>query len=235
MKFLRKSIQKNDFLLLLVITMGAFLLGNIMHDVIMKLTAAKDLANGGEVTTFPLGTMLGAMAMMFTILFSSLQVLASRFDMSVSMGATRKEFFLNELVNQLVRIASTILILAIGSRLEMFKVAKMYPNFPLDVDLSFLFSWKILPIAILVVLGLTFLIGAAFLKFHKHALVFFWILYMVVMIVIMQIGNWVSPFLGLLASVDLPWGILIPAVLAGIGALMLGGSYVIIHKQDVRI
>lgn len=230
MKTIKKVIQLREILPLVLITAGGFLGGNVLHDVIMNL-----VEQGENPTTFPLGTLLGTIAMIAMVFLGSFVVLAPHFDMAISMGATRKSFFANELINRFVSVAASILILILGNRLEVWKLGAFYPQYPVETDVSFLFSIKMLIPGIALALGLNFLMGAVFLRFQNKALFVYAVSYVIMMLLISQIGSAIEPMIAFFEFSTLPWGVILPVALTVTGMGLLWGAWGIIHRQDVRI
>ncbi|MGN0402958.1 MAG: hypothetical protein ACI4HQ_11980 [Acetatifactor sp.] len=235
MRLLKKSFQLKDALYLVLGTCAVLLTGSILHDIVIKVNLEDAIAKGEEITTFPLGSFLGIMTMVMILFFTSFQLFTARFDMVVAMGASRREFFRNELTNQSIRIFLTVVVLGIGGRLECLKLRVKYPDYQNELDMSGFFSWKILLPLVILLLGMIFLVGAVTLKYQKRAMIFYAVLYFVIILLMSRIPRVLKPFIAFLRDVDLPYHILGPVVMILIGIAALAGSWLLIRRQDVRV
>lgn len=235
MNFWKKSLCKSDYIFVAVILLIAIVFGNILHDVILALTAQSDLASGEEVTTFPLGSLLGVIALAVVMLLSIFKLLTARFDMVIGMGGTRKEFFCNELANQGVSIGLGLVIIWVCSKLEQLKLKLVYPQYRCELDFADIFNWKTLIPAIIMALGFTFIMSAIFLKFRRKAIIVYWVVYMAFMLGLSQMSRITDVMLPLLAGSTIPWGLILPIAFSVVGAALLLVSWLLICRQDVRV
>lgn len=232
MIFLKKSVRISDALFLFGIMLLGFLAGNVLHDVIVNIDLHKESAE--EMTTFPLGTLICIIVMITVLLLTSFQVLTAKFDLSVGMGATRKEFIVYEIFNQIVRIGGAQVLVAICYAIENLKLSKKYSMYECELDMTGFFDWKVQLPMFIALLGMTFLVSAVFLKFQRKAMLFFVILYIVMMLLMSRVSEVIKPFIALLADTDIPFQFILPIAGLFIGGAMMLGAWLLIRKQAVR-
>lgn len=231
MNFLKKSIRISDALFLFGIMLAGSLAGNVLHEVIVNIDIHKESAE--KVTTFPLGTLICIIVMMTVLLLTSFQVLSTKFDLSVGMGATRKEFFASEIINQLVRIGGAQVLLAICYAIEKLKLSSRYSMYECELDMTAFFDWKVQLPMFIALLGMTFFVSAVFLKFQKKAMLFFVIFYFVMMLFMTRATAVIKPFVTLLAETNIPFQIILPIAGLLIGGALMAGAWILIRKQAV--
>ena len=238
MNFIKKSIRIEDVVSTPIIASLSFLAGNIVHEVIMREEIARHIADPEEISTFPLGTLMAIIVSLMLMVFVSFQVFSSHFNLEISMGCTRKEFFLHELVNQVVRIGFGLLLLNILYRLETWKLKAWYGQYVCEMDMSWFFDWKIqLPLFVFL-LGLILMVGGFFLKFSQYALYAGMVFYFALCLLFTQIKMIADPFVAMLANVNLTLQQLVMigiAVLCLVGCVAVWLSWVMMRKQPVKL
>lgn len=216
-------------------SLATLLAGSILHDFIVILNAESTTAKGEEITTFPMGFILGVMVMFMSLFFTSFSIFSSRFDMVVSFGASRKEFFRNEIINQAIIILLAITALKIGGLMEALKCQILFPDYRNELDLSGLFSWKVMiPLGILL-LGVIFFNGAVALRYAKWTSLFYIASCLVILLFATQISKFIKNMSVFIKNKELLCNLLIPGGMIVLGAVMLAGSWLLIRRQDVRV
>ena len=227
------SIQWRDWLLMLAFETGAFLFGFILFSVIMRFS--------DESTYFAMGTILGAATALIYSMIQSLNAMHMYFNLEISMGVTRKQFYISYLLTCLcANIISMIWIVGLNA-LENALLRTIYAGLTEEINfLPYLIRWAVPVSAILAVFG--GFCGALLLRFGRKAFWILWALWMFGCIGIPQISDAViekpDSFYGqfgaavgnVLSSISVQVWIAAAVVLSA-GAL--AGMWMIIRKQQV--
>lgn len=231
------SVMWFDWIWNLAVVLGASVLGFILYHVVTVIS-------GDDATTyFPLGTVLGCViAVIYAVIMIGVQV-ESYFNMEVSMGNTRRQFFVSYYI---VCFAENVVIAALLGIFHMTENALnawIWPQLELEVRLlPHIIKWGI-PAAALVTVAAGFL-GIFVMHFGRRAFWALWCLWMIICIAGPRIPDAMrnepnSPFGRLGAAIgaiitNVPpyvWGIII----IGTGAAGLAAAWLIIRKQQVTL
>lgn len=162
----------------IVLIIGSGLIGAVLFQIIMRTDKS--------ITSYvSLGTLIGCMiAVIYTFIMSA--GMPIYFNLEVSMGCTRKEFFLTYFAVCVMENIFALIFLAILCRIENTIYARVYPALSGKINLlPYLFKFGI-PAAIgLVIVG--GLCGTLVMRFGKKAFWIIWGLWMVGGIAIPQI------------------------------------------------
>lgn len=219
-----------------VMIFGGSLIGVILLQILIRTDRSID-------TYFPLGTLLGAVVFCVYAFLVSVTGFRQYFNVEISMGCTRKNFFFSYFaVSVLSNLVGVLLVLAIG-RAEGILYTVLYPHMAMDKEINFLFYiGKFgIPVSFAIAIVGVFC-SAMILRFGRKAFWVFWMIWMIGCIGGPQIQNAVadSPnsLLGMLGSMVLRgiravprnvWAILVTMFCAA--CLLI--SYLIVRKQQV--
>ena len=227
-------VQWENCLFGVAVILGGSMFGLILMNILIHV-------EGDNTSYFQMGTLIGIlMAAVYCVIMEA-GSLRLYFDMEISMGSTRKSFFVSYLGLGILTDFMYLLILAGVCMLEERLYGFWYPELTNEVNmLPYLGSWGIAT-AVLLPMAACFC-GALIMRFGKTAFWIFWALWMVGCIGIPRIidaseeapdslfgriGTWMAALIG--AVPHSLW----PAILAAAGLICLAGSYIIIRKQQV--
>lgn len=231
MKCLLKNVDWKDSILFAMGILGGMLGGSIAHDIIVNTAAHK----GEEITTFPLGFIIGMVVLVVGSLVNAFRVFTDRFDLCLTMGCTRKEFFRNELIHQALRMTLAVLVLLIGSKLEMMKCRSRFPAYRCELDITSFCDWRVMVPLGVFLLGLIFFNGGIALRFYREAFIvssLFWILFGVT---VRRLAPQVEIIIDYLSVSKLPVSAMVSCGMVLVGLLLIAGSWLFVRRQDVRI
>lgn len=164
-------IQKKDWIWMLILIFGAGIFGIALFGVIALLDAE-------TVSYFPLGTLMAMIAALLYEMIMPMANLGNTFDVEVSMGCTRKQFFISYCVINIVSMllcVACIMCLNLGER---FLYRQIYVHMEEEIDLfPYLLRWG-LPAAVVIPVLAGFC-GSLMQKFGRTA---FWILWAIWMV-----------------------------------------------------
>lgn len=170
---------KNVILPMMVMVPCAWVFGLFVYALIVKFDK--------EINScFPLGTLISAiMAVFFMAVLIMLQV-GLHFNMEVSMGCTRKHFFVSYYLTNMTTGLLCVALLLGFNLLENALYSVIYPNLKQEIDLvPYLLKWGI-PAAVILPVIAEFS-GVLLLKFGKIASWIIWVFWMFLCIVGPQI------------------------------------------------
>lgn len=187
MKSLKRVMYTNRGLiflnLLVLVIMG--LVGFFLHDVIVALDKTDE-----EMTVFPMGTLCMFLAIIFFTCFFSHQSGIQIFNMNVSMGQTRKSFFVEQIALRIVLVIADMLLVFGMYHLELLKFKMFYyPRYTLDSDLEEMFTFKFIFMTILAVVSFCMMVLALSLKFGMKANVITMIIYFAFIILMTRVES----------------------------------------------
>ena len=164
-------IYKDHFAIALGMGIASALLGNLLHDLIVRFVP------DDEMTVFPFGTLMvlfmSVLAMFLLSLFG-----AGIFHPLVSMGESRHTFFSDLFVSSALIFLGEELLAMLCYRFEKMKFHRMFPGLEESGDFSFLFSPLFCALYFAVGVCLTLLVQALILRYEKTALGILWILWL---------------------------------------------------------
>lgn len=187
MKSLKRVMYTNRGLiflnLLVLVIMG--LVGFFLHDIIVALDKTDE-----EMTVFPMGTLCMFLAIIFFTCFFSHQSGIQIFNMNVSMGQTRKSFFVEQIALRFVLVITDMLLVFGMYHLELLKFKMFYyPRYTLDSDLEEMFTFKFIFMTILAVVSFCMMVLALSLKFGMKANVITMIIYFAFIILMTRVES----------------------------------------------
>lgn len=167
--------------LLILAIMGG--VGFFLHDIIVALDKTDE-----EMTVFPLGTLCMFLAIIFFTCFFSHQSGMYIFNMNISMGQTRKCFFVEQLILRIVLVLADMLILFGMYQLELLKFEKFYySRYTLETELSEMFTFKFIFMMVLAAVSFCMMVLALSLKFGMKANVVTMIVYFAFIILMTRV------------------------------------------------
>lgn len=187
MKSLKRVMYTNRGLiflnLLVLVIMG--LVGFFLHDIIVALDKTDE-----EMTVFLMGTLCMFLAIIFFTCFFSHQSGIQIFNMNVSMGQTRKSFFVEQIALRFVLVITDMLLVFGMYHLELLKFKMFYyPRYTLDSDLEEMFTFKFIFMTILAVVSFCMMVLALSLKFGMKANVITMIIYFAFIILMTRVES----------------------------------------------
>ncbi len=187
MKSLKRVMYTNRGLiflnLLVLVIMGLVVF--FLHDIIVALDKTDE-----EMTVFPMGTLCMFLAIIFFTCFFSHQSGIQIFNMNVSMGQTRKSFFVEQIALRIVLVIADMLLVFGMYHLELLKFKMFYyPRYTLDSDLEEMFTFKFIFMTILAVVSFCMMVLALSLKFGMKANVITMIIYFAFIILMTRVES----------------------------------------------
>lgn len=169
------KLHKDDFVMPLAGVVVCWLIGFVMCCVIMFT-----IDDPGGWVTF--GTFMAFFCLiMFAVIFFAKY--HQEFMLALSMGRTRTEFLLSYALRTLVWLILGYGLLLVLYRAELVLGAKLFAQWPLEVDPTFLIDWRFILILIPAVVLFSMFIGTLYSRFGRKALVPFWFLWIAVCLI----------------------------------------------------
>lgn len=125
------AFKPKNLILNFSVLIGAFLFGSIMHEIIVATTGADDV--------FPFGCFMMLFGLVGLGFFANWQEEIIQFQLSVSMGCTRKKFFVSYAVQYFLLMLIDWIVAFLLQELEMFRLRMMYPDYPVAMNLGIVF------------------------------------------------------------------------------------------------
>lgn len=220
-----------EFLQILGVTVTTGLATIVLVFIIVACITSKD-----ERTYAMFGAMFAFMMFLFISIFVGILQCQSEFDMMISMGRTRKEFFISYAVVNLINTGIVLAVIVGLTYLEQGVAAVFYRGYTCEID----FAWLVLNAKVL--LGAWLLVPAVRLFGGALCIIFkmkvFWVLWAAMML----FGVWLrmtpsgtgkSEFIALAGKIKRMgniWQIIIMAVIA---AVLFAASYFLLRKRRV--
>lgn len=218
-----------------MLEIGSFVFGEVLLWIVVYVAGEKE-------SIFPIGTVIALFLPAFVMLFAGMSSFPMCFNTAVSMGATRRRivpaiFCVSLAMNLIVAWNAGLLY-----QLEKWIFRMVYAGIQVEDDLGFLFRWKYILPACLVIVAVNALMGALFMKLGKAAYTIFWILWMVVFVggprlwKLMQ-GEQENAFLRLCRSIAGQFmqfsieGIL--AAVAAVSLVLAIAAWILLRRQQV--
>lgn len=219
------------------------LIGEVFGIVLVRIIVSVDPTVNGYVS---LGSFISICLGMFVTVLSCIITYGTKFNLAVSMGCTRKEFFSVHWIGTILFILIEIVAVLIFGLLETGLGKIMYANTSLSEELNllpYLMNYKVITALLLFVPAMGIFAGSLVMKFQMKA---FWALWAVWMFLFLG-GAKVSELIsenpdGRLADVvsgvfAFFKGLTGPAIvllLLVIFAVVFGISAILVRKQEVR-
>lgn len=231
------KLQRDIYIIGLGTTIGLFVLGTILHEVIWRLDAANT-----EVVC--MGSMMSAMGILVALVFGVAPHLVNGYNSAISLGRTRKGFFPAYTLSVFVTALALEAVVLCLHFLERLRLRLMYPGLGIDDPMANVLNWDILLVVALLGTTLGVFIGSVITKFGKIALWIFWLLWAAVCIgspraVELMFHYPDSAVTKLLLRAAL-WifglgeaGLILLALV--VAAVILSVSYLLLRKQQVNL
>lgn len=159
-------IQSSDMRWMFLILLGSIIFGKILFVVIQHFDHEVD-------TYFPLGTIMGILVLVIVNGILVMVGISIYFNTQVSMGCTRKDFFISFYASEILWSVAGLAMLILFNVLDDKLSALMYPQMKNEIILlPYLLKWG-LPVAVAVIL-VGGLCGALVMRFGRIA---FWVLW----------------------------------------------------------
>lgn len=226
---MKKYVNQKELFLFVGCTIGLFLFGSLLHDAILHFFPEPD------TTVFPLGSFLTILIMVLISVLAAGSRMLSRFNMEISMGATRKEFFVGCVAQMVLLNAINGILLLVLSKMEAYKLQRFYPDYEVELEIEAVVQPMIVFCLAIVLVSLSIFFMAFILRLGKNGFWAIWGLYMVGCLGMAKFGDRIE-FSGNVAldymkgnGVVFVLGILVFAVLC------IAGSWLMIRKQAVQV
>jgi len=219
------------------------LIGEIFGIVLIKIIVSVDSTIEGYAV---LGTFVAMFLGIIVTLISAVFSYGAKFNLAVSMGCTRKEFFLSYWGGSLLFVAIEIAAVLVFGILETGLGKIMYANSLLFEEVNFLtylMDYRVIAGLLLMVPAVGIFVGALTLKFQTKAIWAMWVVWMVACLGGAKVHDIISENPdSILADVagsvfhffkTVTGPVLILLFLA-VCAIMFAISAILLHKQEVR-
>lgn len=164
------KVNKTELLLLPIFVLSLFLMGFLMALLLIAL--------GEEVTSFPMGTVIGSIGLVVAALIY-ISYFRREFMLALTMGATRTEFLITFSLRQLLLMAFSYLMLLLLGSLESAVYPLIFPGIISEFDMMPVLLNPILVLCVAIAaLVLTLFLGMLFCRYGKKVLVVIYIVYM---------------------------------------------------------
>ena len=230
--------QKDLFLTGVLVMLGMFVFGTILHDVI--------LVSGDEVdSVFCMGSFMALIVLCMMMFFFAGIHMVQIFNYAVAMGQTRKRTFPLYTIATFLTFAVQELILKLMNVLEKWRLGLMFPGLEIEDFLEVVVDFKVLLAFALVGTAFGVLLGASISRFGKTAFWVWWVLLMTTCIVGPRIGTYLgceNPDSPLMVWVN---GVMefVVAHAAAVGVasviaatvIFTGIAYLLVRRQQVNV
>lgn len=229
-------VQRENEIMMIVCILAGFVLGTLM---LYGIT----IFDRNGVNSLPVGTMLGCVLAVTFIAIAFMTEINVYFNMEISMGCTRAQFFISFYIVYFVFSLINICLLLLLCTVENKMNALLYPQLEEAIDLiPLLAKWGIpVSAAILMLFGF---FGALMLRIGRKAFWVIWTIWMFGCIGIPQIGDAVEnapgSVLGRLGAGIMKLAGAVPvnfwlSLAAVICLISFAGSYLLVRKQQVTL
>lgn len=151
--------HKNQFLTLLVAFPLSFLFGGGLLVLIMVLDGETD-------TYICLGTMLCVFSLFLFTVINGITY-HQEFTLALSMGQTRRRFMASYALRKLVWLAAAYVMILLLYQLELAAYRLIFPHSENEMDLVFLWDWRVILPSIVTLLIANMFIGSVYSRFGK--------------------------------------------------------------------
>lgn len=231
MKTLKKILKENQtlFIQMSLVILCFGLAGMVLHDLIVTFVPDEDM------TVVPLGTTFLLMGIFILSMFYFVSHGSIHFNLAVSMGGTRKQFFYEQITLLTGFYAVWIAFAYVFHRFELWTIEILFKGaYELEFTCDELFQWKIIFFAILMGVTLNMLLIAMGLKFGRYAYIVLYLVYMVFLLCIKKIEAYFEKINFVMPDIVRNSTFVICLILAiAIGLLVT--SRLIIRRQQVTL
>lgn len=221
-KLLVYSLRWQNLLVNFLVIVGAFLFGNVIHEIIMNSVGADSV--------FPMGTFIGIMAVVIMGFLANWNEGVQQFNLAISMGETRRKFMISFAIQYLILNVLEWLLLFALYNIEKTKMSNVYRGIEVDLNLDMIFHPATFILVPLVIMSYGILIAAIALKLGANAKWIVMIVYLAICIGMSRISDGAA----VVRLIHLPVYAIIGLICA-ICAVMLTVSVILIKKQQVNV
>lgn len=228
------KLQKDYFLFGVLVVIGTYAIGNILHDAMIVFT-------DDESSVFCLGSVMAAAALvMMMCSFAGTQIVQA-FHYAVAMGRTRKQTFPLCMLDIFLTFFILELLLKMLNALEKLRLGLMYPDWKLEDILSAALAWKYLLAYALVGTAFSMFLGAMISRFGKGAYVAWYLVIMLLCIGGPRLYHYLTTFHSdsqvtvlLLAAIRMMFAHTAPVV-AAVTVIFAGAGFLMLRRQQVSV
>lgn len=230
--------QKDLFLTGVLVMLGMFVFGTILHDVILVSEDEVD-------SVFCMGSFMAMIVMCMMMFFFAGIHMVQIFNYAVAMGQTRKRTFPLYEIATFGTFVALGMLLKIMNALEKWRLELMFPGLEIEGFVDVMLNLKVLLAMALVGTAFSVLLGASISRFGKAAFWVWWVLLMTTCIVGPRIGSYLgcdnpdSPLVVWVNSVMefiVAHGDVIGVVAVVLATLLFTGvGYLIVRRQQVTV
>lgn len=217
-----------------LVTLGMFVIGEIMVAIIIALTKADDGAT--------LGWLFALIGLAFWYFCVGAQIVSGT-DNAIAMSRSRKNYLVAHYIVNLCYSAIMVAFTYILGQVELLAFRIFWPNLPMEFDFS---EWFSLKIAILIIVSgviIAGFLGALIARFGRKAFWTLWCIWMFVFLVLPRMATYSeesNTVLGLLGKVVFGFLFSIPlSVWKTVGAVSLVvcllSTYQMLKKKAVTV
>lgn len=127
---------------------------------------------------FMLGTAFSLMVMVFVSFFMGCTTFRQTYNLSITMGCTRKEFFISYYITTFIGILIQALMVYIYYWLENLEIKFFYSEIMFEKGPEVILFSPYMLLLIIFISALTMIMGTSVLRFGKKVYIVFWVLWM---------------------------------------------------------
>lgn len=231
------KLQKDVYLTGTLIMGSLYLVGMILHDILVAL-------DDTFTTSLYLGSMMALGGIAVFVFFAVGVHLATMFHYAVAMGCTRKSFLPAYMAATFFSFLMLAVELKLMNFLEGLKLELMYPTLIQLNPVEAVMQWKCLLGIALVGTALGVLVGSLLIKFGKAAMAVLWIVFMAVCIggprllefcLHHQDNVFAKTLMEVFHALAKLGSAAAPVLIIATAAVLLGISYLLLRRQQVNI
>ncbi len=144
-----------------------------------------------EATYTTLATFLLFLCVIFFTIINTF-VVGNDFNMAISMGATRKETYISQVIIQIVTTAIYVGITAVSYHAEKWLYKMWYPTREFEDAFSICSNYKVMLVLIILLPAVSVLLGAIFYKLSSKGMIAFWMAWAFFFIVLPQGADYIT-------------------------------------------
>ena len=172
-----------------LLSAAMILIGGILGTVIFELIMRLEEVHSDDPTTFEMAFVCGMLCYVINFFVSSISAMGQNFNNTISMGRTRRNFFIGYTLSCLINTFASAVTLFVIYLTEQWRLHAWWSDYPCETNFSSFFAPGVLCFAIILLAILQEFIGFAILRFGKKA---FWVLWAI----------WMLSFIGIPRIID---------------------------------
>lgn len=230
--------QKDLYLTGGLVMLGMYVFGTILHDIIMVA--------GDEMTSvFYMGSMMAMTGLFMMMFFFAGIHMVTVFNYAVAMGQSRKRFVPAYMMATFLTLFVLGVLLKLLHVLEGARLGLMFPGLIREDITGPVTQWKYLLAFVLVGTAISVLLGATIIKFGKAAFWVWWALLMLVCIGGPRLFHYLGEYYPdgemmklVMKAIELVTAhaqLVVTVSVIGVTVILLGGSYLLLRKQQVNL